>query len=91
MIFVGELLPADQETLISWAGRPRAHFLPPALTMRRAGYLAELAWKRFAAGEADDPATLSPIYLQEPDGTFGPGPSGRGSHESDILLAEGMP
>ena len=73
MIFVGELLPADQETLIQWLGKGRAHFLSSALTMRRAGYVAELAWKRYAAGQADDPATLSPIYLHEP-----PRPSPRG-------------
>ncbi|MBM4460259.1 MAG: tRNA (adenosine(37)-N6)-threonylcarbamoyltransferase complex dimerization subunit type 1 TsaB [Chloroflexi bacterium] len=73
MMFVGELLPADQQTLIAQLGRPRASFLPAALTMRRAGYLAELAWKRFVAGEADDPATLSPIYLHEP-----PKPRGAG-------------
>lgn len=36
----------------------------PALAPRRAGCLAELAWKRFEAGERDDPASLSPIYLQ---------------------------
>jgi tRNA threonylcarbamoyladenosine biosynthesis protein TsaB len=67
VVFAGELLPADQETLTGLLGRTRAHFLPPALTLRRAGYLAELAWKRFANGEADDPATLNPIYLHEPD------------------------
>lgn len=38
----------------------------PALTARRSGYLAELAWKRFVAGETDDLASLSPIYLQHP-------------------------
>jgi tRNA threonylcarbamoyladenosine biosynthesis protein TsaB len=65
-IFVGEVLPADQETLIQWLGKGRAHFLPSALTMRRAGYVAELAWKRYSAGQADDPVTLSPIYLHEP-------------------------
>jgi len=26
-------------------------------------YLAELAWKRWKAGQVDNPATLSPIYL----------------------------
>jgi len=71
MMFVGEISRADQEMLVQWAGRPRASFLPPALSMRRAGYVAELAWTRYAAGAADDPATLSPIYLQQPDGTFG--------------------
>ncbi len=65
-MFVGELLPADRELLVQWCGRGRVHLLPPALTMRRAGYIAELAWQRLAAGQADDPATLSPIYLHEP-------------------------
>jgi hypothetical protein len=74
MMFVGELLPADQETLIHWLGKGRAHFLPAALTMRRAGYVAELAWQRYATGQSDDPATLSPIYLHEPPA---PMPAGR--------------
>jgi tRNA threonylcarbamoyladenosine biosynthesis protein TsaB len=78
LMFVGELTGADQETLISWAGGARANFLPAALTMRRAGYLAELGWRRFEVGESDDPASLSPIYLQQPDGTFGPGPAAVG-------------
>jgi tRNA threonylcarbamoyladenosine biosynthesis protein TsaB len=78
VMFVGEMSGADRETLIQWAGRPRVNFLPAALTMRRGGYLAELGWTRFEAGESDDPATLSPIYLQQPDGTFGPGPAAAG-------------
>ena len=78
MMFVGEVSTADRETLISWAGRARANFLPSALSLRRAGYLAELGWRRFDAGESDDPASLSPIYLQQPDGTFGPGPAAVG-------------
>ncbi|MBC7231741.1 MAG: tRNA (adenosine(37)-N6)-threonylcarbamoyltransferase complex dimerization subunit type 1 TsaB [Chloroflexi bacterium] len=36
----------------------------PAFAIRRAGYLAELAWQRFAAGERDNLSSLSPIYLQ---------------------------
>ena len=78
VMFVGEVTGADQEMLISCAGRPRVNFLPAALTMRRGGYLAELGWTRFEAGESDDPASLSPIYLQQPDGTFGPGPAAVG-------------
>jgi hypothetical protein len=31
--------------------------------MRRPACLAELAWERFARGESDDLASLSPIYL----------------------------
>lgn len=38
----------------------------PAASVRRASYLAELGWERLAQGDADDPATLSPIYLQNP-------------------------
>ncbi len=76
-MFVGEITPADRETLTQLIGRGRAHFLPSALAIRRAGYLAELAWKRFSNGEADDVAALSPIYLQQPDGSAVP-PGARG-------------
>lgn len=67
-VFVGEVTAADRETLTQFAGRARAHFLPPALAVRRAGCLAELAWRRLLNGESDDAATLSPIYLQQPEG-----------------------
>jgi tRNA threonylcarbamoyladenosine biosynthesis protein TsaB len=79
IMFVGEVSAADRETLIAWAGRARANFLPPALGLRRAGYLAELGWRRFEIGEADDPAALSPIYLQGPDGSFAPGTAATGA------------
>ena len=35
----------------------------PAHSIRRPSLLAELAWKRWLAGQVDDPATLSPTYL----------------------------
>lgn len=35
----------------------------PASSLRRAGYLAELAWQRLQQGDTDDPVTLAPIYL----------------------------
>jgi tRNA threonylcarbamoyladenosine biosynthesis protein TsaB len=38
----------------------------PASCLRRAGYLAELGAQRLKWGKADDPATLSPIYLHDP-------------------------
>lgn len=39
----------------------------PAQSQRRPGFLAELAWERWQAGQTDDPVTLAPIYLaQEP-------------------------
>ncbi len=44
----------------------KAIIASPAASLRRAGYLAELAWTRLQKGQADDPDTLSPIYLQQP-------------------------
>jgi tRNA threonylcarbamoyladenosine biosynthesis protein TsaB len=35
----------------------------PAQSLRRPSYLAELAWHRFIAGNIDDTAALSPIYV----------------------------
>jgi tRNA threonylcarbamoyladenosine biosynthesis protein TsaB len=69
MLFAGELTDADRESLVRLAGAKRAGFLSPALGLRRAGVLAELALRRLENGEADDPAMLSPIYLQQPDGS----------------------
>ena len=43
-----------------------AVLLPPAARLRRAGFLAELAWQRLNRGETDALATLAPIYLQYP-------------------------
>jgi tRNA threonylcarbamoyladenosine biosynthesis protein TsaB len=37
----------------------------PAHSVRRPSLLAELAWKRWQAGDVDDPVTLSPIYLNQ--------------------------
>ena len=38
-------------------------FASPALSVRRPGCLAELAWERFQRGEDDNLATLAPVYL----------------------------
>lgn len=40
-----------------------AMIAPPTIAMRRPSILAELAWKRWKAGQVDDPIQLSPIYL----------------------------
>jgi len=40
----------------------------PASSLRRAGFLAELGWRRLEQGEADDPVSLSPIYLHHTRG-----------------------
>lgn len=39
----------------------------PAHSLRRPGYLAELGWRRWQAGQNDDPAALAPIYLHHND------------------------
>lgn len=44
----------------------RAVLLPAAWRVRRAGFLAELGWQRLNQGAADDPSTLTPIYLKHP-------------------------
>ena len=35
-------------------------------TLRRAGVLADMGWKRLERGEGDDIATLQPLYLRRP-------------------------
>lgn len=39
----------------------------PAHSVRRPGFLAELGWRRWQAGQNDDPAALAPIYLHHND------------------------
>jgi tRNA A37 threonylcarbamoyladenosine modification protein TsaB len=43
-----------------------AVLLPAAARLRRASFLAEIAWRRLNQGKTDDPAKLAPIYLQHP-------------------------
>jgi tRNA threonylcarbamoyladenosine biosynthesis protein TsaB len=64
-LIAGELAVSDREQLADLSGR-QAILLSPALSIRRPGHLAEIGWNRYAAGDRDDPATLSPIYLHEP-------------------------
>lgn len=35
-------------------------------TLRRAGFLAELGWRRLERGDLDHPTTLQPLYLRRP-------------------------
>lgn len=56
----------DQVGIETLAASGLAVILPAAARLRRAGFLAELAWQRLLRGEQDDPATLVPIYLQHP-------------------------
>lgn len=43
-----------------------ARLAPGAVGLRRAGFLAEIAWARVRAGATDDPDTIAPIYLHQP-------------------------
>lgn len=40
-----------------------AMIVQPARCLRRAGFLAEMGWVRLLNNQADDPVTLTPIYL----------------------------
>ncbi len=61
MLFCGEIDQALAKFLSARLGG-RAVLTPPAMSLRRAGYLAELAWARFTRGEADNTASLAPMY-----------------------------
>jgi tRNA threonylcarbamoyladenosine biosynthesis protein TsaB len=61
----GELSEAEREFL--GHHHPHLRLASPAQSLRRPGFLAELAWKRWKAGATDDPASLSPIYLHYND------------------------
>lgn len=61
MLFCGEVDKALAELLSGRLGG-RAVVAAPAMNVRRAGYLAELAWARFTRGESDDTASLAPLY-----------------------------
>ena len=47
------------------AGQP-LRIAPASDRLRRAGFLADLAWARLRRDDADDPLTLVPIYLHQP-------------------------
>jgi len=59
-LICGELNEAEREFL--GHNKPEIKLAFPAQSLRRAGFLAEIAWKRWKAGQSDDPASLSPIY-----------------------------
>jgi tRNA threonylcarbamoyladenosine biosynthesis protein TsaB len=58
----GELSEHEQEVVQQRLG-DRIRLLTPAFSLRRAGFLAEIAWHRIQDGRIDDAAALQPIYL----------------------------
>jgi tRNA threonylcarbamoyladenosine biosynthesis protein TsaB len=57
----GELLEEERRLLAR--KRKVVTLASPAQSLRRPSFLAELAWRRWQAGQVDDPATLVPVYL----------------------------
>jgi hypothetical protein len=62
LFFCGDINAALTQTLAERL-EGRAVIASPAVNARRAGFLAELAWARWQRGEADDAASLAPMYL----------------------------
>lgn len=59
-ILCGEFSAEERQRL---AQHEHVKLASPAQSLRRPALLAEVAWKRWQEGEADDAATLAPIYL----------------------------
>lgn len=60
VILAGDLSAAERQLL---SKNENITLLSPALSTRRPGVLAELAWVRLQAGEVDDIHSLAPLYL----------------------------
>lgn len=60
VIVAGELTAEQAETL---ATLPGVVVPPLPARQRRAALTAELAWRRWRAGDTDDPVRLEPVYL----------------------------
>jgi tRNA threonylcarbamoyladenosine biosynthesis protein TsaB len=63
VLFCGELQASDTQLIRDKLGII-ASIASPASSQRRAAFLAEQGWERLSRGDADDAASLSPIYLQ---------------------------
>jgi tRNA threonylcarbamoyladenosine biosynthesis protein TsaB len=61
-LLCGELSASDRESIEQRLG-DRVHIASPALSLRRAGYLAEIGWRKIRSSGGDDPAKLQPIYV----------------------------
>lgn len=59
-LFCGEIDEELAGALVKRGGRVAS------ASLRRAGHLAELGWRRLQAGRTDDPRSLVPLYLREP-------------------------
>jgi tRNA threonylcarbamoyladenosine biosynthesis protein TsaB len=64
-IFCGEIPPEVAQRLKQRLGS-KAIILQGGASLRRAGFLAQLGWRRLEAKDFDDAATLQPLYLRKP-------------------------
>jgi tRNA threonylcarbamoyladenosine biosynthesis protein TsaB len=64
-LFCGEISEELAERLREALGPRVAVAATGSMSVRRAGFIAELAWQRLIAGHTDDAASLKPIYLRE--------------------------
>jgi tRNA threonylcarbamoyladenosine biosynthesis protein TsaB len=66
VLLIGELGADVVDRLLAQPGGEQVAIASLASSVRRAGYLAELAWNRLQSGDVDDLDTLSPTYPQAP-------------------------
>lgn len=62
----GSLLCGEVSEELVTSARTKLNVASPAASLRRAGFLAELGWRRLSDGQVDDARTLVPLYLREP-------------------------
>ncbi len=67
---VGETLISGEIDLAGRAAIEKSgqaiQLAPPAFALRRAGFLADLAWARWRENLAGDPDSIGPLYLHQP-------------------------
>jgi len=63
VLIAGEISAVLAERLMAHAAAERIAIVSLAGSLRRAGYLAELAWNRLREGQVDDLDSLEPLYF----------------------------
>jgi len=67
LLITGEVSAELAEQLLRQPDAGNITISSLASSLRRAGYLAELAWERLQRGDVDNLDTLSPVYTHYPD------------------------
>ena len=73
VLLTGEISTDLAERLLKQPDAENISISSLAASIRRAGYLAELAWPRLEKGQVDDLDTTSPVYLHLPTSGTQPG------------------